>query len=103
MKHTHYFLFKKDSLLRPDTVYTGIHIHWNTRTLEYMYNGIHVHMFWRTLLPPPSYSLRRAICPENMEIIWGKDSIRNWINSPFAVLVPLVGMVGVGGIGVTEK
>jgi hypothetical protein len=60
-------------------------------------------MFWRTLLPPSSYSLKRAICPENMEIIWVKDSTHNWINSPFAVLVPLVGMVGVGSTGATEK
>jgi len=60
-------------------------------------------MFSRTLLPPSSYSLRRAICPENMEIIWGTDSIHNWIKGPLAVLVPLVGTVGVGGTSVTKR
>jgi hypothetical protein len=60
-------------------------------------------MFWRTLLPPSSYSLRREICPENKEIIWGKDSTRNWIKSPFAVLVPFIGMIWVGGTDITNR
>jgi len=69
------------------------------RTVFYgmtLYPGIHIPMFWRTLLPPSSYSLRRAICPDNMEIIWGTDRICNWIKGPFAVLVPLAGTVGEG-------
>lgn len=38
-----------------------------------------------------------------MEIIWGTDSIHNWIKGPLAVLVPLVGTVGVGGTSVTKR